>query len=99
MKMEIAARQLEYSVWCTEFEPPRRLTCQLQGDLQGGSIWRLRPDGEGTRAELILDIALPRWTPAYLRDETIGARWGEMLVNQYLANVTAACTPQPNANS
>ncbi len=99
MEIEIAARQLEYSVWCTEFEPPRRLTCQVQGDLHGGSAWRLRPDGEGTRAELILDITLPRWAPAYLRDETIGTRWGEMLVNQWLTNIRAACSQQPNASS
>ncbi|MDQ4075454.1 MAG: SRPBCC family protein [Chloroflexota bacterium] len=93
--VEIAARQLDYSARCVEFEPPHRLGAQLEGELEGSQVWELTPEAGGTHAQLTIDIVKPQWTPAYLRDETTAARWGQMLVDQTLANVKSALEQAP----
>lgn len=88
--IEFAARELESVARCIEFEPPHRLSLRLEGDLEGTQQWWLSPENGGTRIQLTLDLVKPRWMPAYLRDETTAARWGQTLVDQTLENVKSA---------
>jgi uncharacterized protein YndB with AHSA1/START domain len=88
--VEFAARVLEYVARCTEYEPPHRLSSQFEGDLEGNETWQLVSESSGTRVQLTLNFVRPEWTPAYLRDKTTADRWGQMLVDQTLANVKAA---------
>lgn len=88
--IELAARELEVTSTCVEFEPPQQLGLRLEGDLQGTQRWRLEEADSGTRLYLALDIARPEWTPQYLKQEQVAQNWGRMLVDQTLENVKAA---------
>ena len=88
--VEFAARELNCTTRCTEYEPPHRLATRMEGDLVGAQNWRLSPAGTGTELHLSLSIEKPIWLPSYLRDETTAERWGEMLVEQTLENVRSA---------
>jgi uncharacterized protein YndB with AHSA1/START domain len=91
MTVEFAARELKYVARCTEYKPPHRLVSQLEGDMmEGTEAWDLASQRDGTRAYLTLELIRPEWTPAYLRDDITADRWGQMLVDQTLANVKSA---------
>jgi carbon monoxide dehydrogenase subunit G len=88
--VELAARDLDCISRCIEFDPPRRLVMQLEGDLTGRQAWELEPQDNGTRAHLTVDIVAPTWLPQYLRDDRTAANWTTMLADQTLQNVKSA---------
>lgn len=88
--IEFAARELDVTSTCIEFDPPRQLAVALSGDLEGRQVWRLAEEDGGTRLHLDLDLARPEWTPQYLKDEQVAENWGQMLVDQTLENVKGA---------
>lgn len=85
--IDLAARELDCTTRCIEYDPPRRLVTRLEGDLEGTQAWELRPENDGTRAQLSFEVVKPEWLPAYLKDKTTGARWSQRLVEQTLENV------------
>lgn len=88
--VELAARDLDLISRCVEFDPPRRLVMQLEGDLTGRQAWELEPEDGGTRAHLTIDIGAPDWLPQYLRDDRTAANWTTTLADQTLDNVKSA---------
>ncbi|MBI3943153.1 MAG: SRPBCC family protein [Chloroflexi bacterium] len=90
LTVEFAARKLTYVCRCVEYTPPHRLAQEFEGELEGMQTWHLRPEGEHTLAHLMIDLVLPKWTPAYLHDKTTAEHWGQMLVDQTLNNVKSA---------
>lgn len=88
--IEFVARELECTTTCIEFDPPHRLTTQIDGDLAGTQRWQLTPQEDGTQLQLTFEMVEPQWLPAYLREETTAARWAQMLVDQTLTNVKSA---------
>lgn len=88
--IQFAARELDVTSTCVEFEPPERLAVKLEGDLQGRQLWQLAEEDGGTRLHLDLDIVRPEWTPRYLQEEQVAEHWTQMLVDQTLENVKGA---------
>ncbi|MSP12256.1 MAG: hypothetical protein EXR62_04775 [Chloroflexi bacterium] len=90
MTVEFAARKLTFVSRCVEHNPPQRLTQQFEGDLEGTQTWNLETEGAGTLVHLVINLLLPTWTPAYLKDKTTAEHWGQMLVDQTLDNIKSA---------
>jgi hypothetical protein len=91
--IELAARKLNCTTRCVEYEPHRRLVTQVEGDLEGIQNWVLAAEKDGTRVQLSIEFAAPEWLPAYLHDEDNAARWSKTLVEQTLTRVRIALEP------
>lgn len=86
--LEFAARKLTYTSRCTSLVRPEYLAMEMEGDIGGSQEWRLRPEPDGIRVLLALDLFAPSWLPAYLQEETAAKNWAKTLIGQILRNVS-----------